>query len=112
MEIAGKAISASCSDDTALVVDGQVHQVIGVLTSASVVCYSLYAVGIGEASSARGAMEWTIPLVIYGILRYLYVVRRLDVGGDPTALLWRDRPLQVAVVLWGGLSSGLIYLAT
>ncbi len=87
-------------------------QVIGVLTSASVVCYSLYAVGIGEASSARGAMEWTIPLVIYGILRYLYVVRRLDVGGDPTALLWRDRPLQVAVVLWGGLSSGLIYLAT
>ena len=87
-------------------------QVTGVLTSASIVCYALYAVGIGEASSATGAMEWTIPLVIYGVLRYLYVVSRLDVGGDPTALLWRDRPLQLAVVLWGGLSAGLIYLGT
>lgn len=84
-------------------------QVIAILTSASIVCYALYAVGIGVASSARGPMEWTIPLVIYGILRYLYVVRRLDVGGDPTALLWKDRPLQVAVLLWGVISAGAIY---
>ena len=84
-------------------------QVVSILTAASIVCYALYAVGIGESASAHGHMEWTVPLVIYGILRYLYIVRRLDIGGDPTALLWRDRPLQLTVLLWGALSSGLIY---
>jgi len=84
-------------------------QVVSILTAASIVCYALYAVGIGESASAQGHMEWTVPLVIYGILRYLYIVRRLDIGGDPTALLWRDRPLQLTVLLWGALSSGLIY---
>ena len=84
-------------------------QVVSILTAASIVCYALYAVGIGEAASAQGHMEWTVPMVIYGILRYLYIVRRLDVGGDPTALIWRDRPLQWTVLLWGVLSAWLIY---
>lgn len=84
-------------------------QVISILTSASIVCYALYAVGIGEGATEHRPMEWTIPLVIYGILRYLYIVRGSAVGGDPTALLWRDRPLQFTVVLWGGLSAWVIY---
>ncbi len=84
-------------------------QVVSILTAASIVCYALYAVGIGDSATAHGNMEWTVPMVIYGILRYLYIVRRLDVGGDPTALIWRDRPLQLTLLLWGMLSAGLIY---
>lgn len=86
-------------------------QVIGVLASATIVCYALYATGVGEGGLSAGhRMEWTIPLVLYGVLRYLYLVHRSEAGGDPTALLWRDRPLQLALALWAGLSLALLYV--
>ena len=85
-------------------------QVIGVLASATIVCYALYATGVGEGGLSAGhRMQWTIPLVLYGVLRYLYLVHSSEAGGDPTALLWRDRPLQLALALWGGLSLVLLY---
>ena len=86
-------------------------QVIGVLASATIVCYALYATGIGDGGlSASPWMHWTIPFVLYGLLRYLHLVQRGDGGGDPTALLWSDRPLQVTLVLWAALSLALLYM--
>ncbi|MEE2657370.1 MAG: decaprenyl-phosphate phosphoribosyltransferase [Candidatus Latescibacterota bacterium] len=82
-------------------------QVISILTSATIVCYALYAMGVGEEESRN--MQWTIPLVFYGVLRYLYVVHRHGDGDDPTALLFRDRALQVTVLAWAALSLGLLY---
>ena len=85
-------------------------QVIGVLASATIVCYALYATGVGEGGlSASRWMQWTIPFVLYGVLRYLYLVHSREAGGDPTALLWRDRPLQLTLVLWAALSFALLY---
>ena len=87
-------------------------QVIGVLASATIVCYALYAMGVGEAgASAHRQMQWTIPFVLYGVLRYLYLIHGRQGGGDPTALLWRDRPLQLNLVLWAMLSLVLLYAA-
>jgi hypothetical protein len=54
-------------------------------------------------------MQLTIPFVLYGILRYLYVVYQLGGGANPTAVVWRDRPLQVAVVLWAMACAAGIY---
>ncbi len=51
----------------------------------------------------------TIPLVIYGIFRYLYLVRVQGLGGSPEELLLRDRPLLGVVVLWGLLSTLILY---
>lgn len=86
-------------------------QVIGVLASATIVCYALYATGIGDGSlsSSRG-MQWTTPFVLYGVLRYLHLVHRPEGGGDPTALLWTDRPLQLTLLLWAAVSLGLLYV--
>lgn len=78
------------------------------LTSATLVCYSLYAMGLGEGSS-RG-MQWTIPFVLYGVLRYLYLVYRRDSGESPTALLRSDHPLQATVLLWPAASVAAMYL--
>lgn len=76
-------------------------QVISILTSATLVCYALYAMGVGdEAGTAHRHMQWTIPFVLYGILRYLYVVYRKGDGDNPTAVIWNDRPLQVNLLLW------------
>jgi hypothetical protein len=75
-------------------------QIIAVLTSATLVCYALYAVGVGEFGGTHRQMQWTIPLVLYGILRYLYVVFHRGGGANPTVVFWEDRPLQIDLLLW------------
>jgi hypothetical protein len=83
-------------------------QVIAVLTSSALVCYALYATGVGE-SQTGSHMQWTIPFVLYGILRYLYVVYKLGEGANPTAVIWKDRPLQLTLLLWGLACAAGIY---
>ncbi len=73
-------------------------QMIAILTAVTIVCYALYAMGEG------GQMQWTIPFVLYGVLRYLYLVYHRGLGDDPTAVVWRDRPLQINALLWLGAS--------
>ncbi len=86
-------------------------QVISVLTSATLVCYALYAMGVGEdGANLSRDMQWTIPFVLYGILRYLYVVYRQQGGESPTVVIWNDRPLQVTVVLWVLTSVLILYV--
>ena len=52
----------------------------------------------------------TIPFAIYGILRYLYLVQNNQGGGAPEEELFSDRPLQVAIVLWGLVVLFILYL--
>ncbi len=76
-------------------------QVIAIFTSATLVCYALYAIGLGAAGEGTGrSMQWSIPFVLYGILRYLYLVYRTGAGESPTQVIWTDRPLQVDMLLW------------
>lgn len=91
---------------------GYLDQVISVLTSATIVFYALYAMGVGEGGQgdARPPMQWTIPFVLYGILRYLFIVHRYDGGDNPTMVIWEDRPLQIALFLWLGVSVALLYV--
>ena len=48
-------------------------------------------------------MLLTVPFVIYGIFRVLFLIALAGsrLPGDPTELVWRDRPLQACIVLWG-----------
>ncbi|MDD3646980.1 MAG: decaprenyl-phosphate phosphoribosyltransferase [Candidatus Dojkabacteria bacterium] len=52
---------------------------------------------------------FTIPLVIYGIFRYLYLVHKKDMGESPTETLLTDFPLAFVVIMWGLVSMGLLY---
>ncbi len=90
---------------------GYLDQVISVLTSATIICYALYAMGVGEGGQGdhRPPMQWTIPFVLYGILRYLYIVHHHDGGDSPTMVIWEDRPLQIDLFLWLGVSVALLY---
>ncbi len=76
-------------------------QVIGVVTSATLVAYMLYTMDAGvHAKLGTVYLPLTIPFVLYGIFRYLYLVHLKEKGGDPARVLVRDLPLFVNVALW------------
>jgi 4-hydroxybenzoate polyprenyltransferase len=52
----------------------------------------------------------TVPFVVYGIFRYLYLMHVRGDGGAPDEVLLKDRPLQIAIALWGLTFVGLLYL--
>ncbi len=52
--------------------------------------------------SANARLVWTIPLVIFGLYRYWYVVERLDGGESPTDAVLTDLPLAIAILIWIG----------
>ncbi|MBI4880412.1 MAG: decaprenyl-phosphate phosphoribosyltransferase [Planctomycetes bacterium] len=74
---------------------------IGATTSALLLSYVLYTVSehTVEMFGTRN-LFFTIPIAFYGVGRYLFLVLRPAGGEDPTLLLWRDRPLQAAALLW------------
>jgi 4-hydroxybenzoate polyprenyltransferase len=85
-------------------------QMIAVVTASTVVSYALYTLA-PETVSRFGTdrLVWTLPFVLYGILRYLYLVHQKEEGGNPTEVLLSDRPILVAVALWAATVVTLIY---
>jgi len=73
---------------------------IGIVTSAAIIAYSLYTFSAPNLP-ANHAMMLTIPFVLYGLFRYLYLIHVRSEGGAPEELLLRDKPLLACVALWG-----------
>ena len=76
-------------------------QMISVVTASTLIAYAFYTIS-PETTSKFGTnlLSLTIPFPLYGILRYLYLVHRRDLGGSPAELLVNDRPLLICVALW------------
>jgi hypothetical protein len=55
-------------------------------------------------------MMYTIPLVTYGIFRYMYLIYQLEDGGSPTVMLLTDPPLLICAILWLAACIAVIYL--
>lgn len=83
---------------------------IGVITAAALVSYSLYTVD-GEVVARVGStqMVLTVPFVLYGFFRYLYLVFRKEEGGDPTQSVVADRPMLVNLFLWAATAGLILY---
>jgi 4-hydroxybenzoate polyprenyltransferase len=76
-------------------------QFLAITATAVLVTYSVYTVS-AETVAAHGTdrLFWTLPFVMYGLLRYLYLVFQRGAGGDPTRDVARDPHLVVAAVAW------------
>ena len=74
-------------------------QLILIVSSSAIITYSLYTFSAPNLP-ANHTMMLTIPFVIYGIFRYLYLVQVKQSGGEPEEILITDRPLQITLVLW------------
>ncbi|MES2202199.1 MAG: decaprenyl-phosphate phosphoribosyltransferase [candidate division FCPU426 bacterium] len=74
-------------------------QMISVVASATVVAYSLYAF-LEHNASGSPWMMLTVPFVLYGIFRYLYLSHKKGLAGAPELILLRDLPMQLNILLW------------
>ncbi len=82
-----------------------------ILAAATLVTYTLYTVDAETvARFSTDKLIWTVPFVLYGILRYLYLVHQRGLGAQPTDALLRDRGMLGAVVGWVLVVAAVIYL--
>lgn len=72
---------------------------IAILSGTTIIAYSLYTFSAPNLPDNH-VMMLTIPLVIYGVFRYLYLIEMEQAGGAPEEILLTDRPLQLVVMLW------------
>jgi len=75
-------------------------ELITIVSSTTIIAYSLYTFTAPNLP-ANHSMMLTIPFVLYGIFRYLYLIQVKEEGGAPEELVLGDRPLQIAVFLCG-----------
>jgi 4-hydroxybenzoate polyprenyltransferase len=84
-------------------------ELINLVSSATVMAYSLYTFS-AENLPKNHAMMLTVPFVLYGIFRYLYLIHIKGEGGAPEELVLTDRPLQITFFLWGLSAVLILYL--
>ena len=85
-------------------------QMIGVATACTVMSYSLYTIS-PETVARFGTRNliYTIPFVIYGIYRYLYLIHQKKLGGNPASAVIKDVPLLLNALLWLSVVLFIIY---
>ena len=87
-----------------------IDQMVAVITSSIVLAYMLYTVDARTVKEfGSQSLIFSIPFVYYGIFRYLYLIHKIRIEGDPTRILFSDRPLQINVALWAIVCIAVIY---
>ena len=74
-------------------------QIINIVVGVTIVCYSVYSVE--SVTAQQHPHLWiTVPVVIYALFRYMYLVYQKGWGGAPDEVLQKDRVLQATIVVW------------
>ncbi len=84
-------------------------QLLTIVLSSTLITYCLYTFS-APITPNNHSMMLTIPFVIYGLFRYLYLIRVNHVGGAPEEIVLTDRPMQTAIGLWGITVVVILYL--
>jgi len=76
-------------------------QMIAIVTTSTLIVYVLYTTSPSvQVKLGTTKLFITIPFVLYGIFRYLYLVHKREQGGSPERVLFSDLPLLANVLLW------------
>jgi 4-hydroxybenzoate polyprenyltransferase len=88
-----------------------IDQMTSIITAATIIAYTLFTTTAPTLPREPfPVMLVTVPVVLYALFRYLYLMHRQGGGGSPADLVLRDVPLAASIVLWGVLSMGILYL--
>jgi len=86
-------------------------QMISVVTASTVVAYCLYTISektVAKFGSSR--LIYTVPFVLYGIFRYLYLIHKKGEGGSPESLILKDKPFLAGILLWIASAVFILYI--
>jgi 4-hydroxybenzoate polyprenyltransferase len=84
-------------------------QLLTIVLSTTLMTYCLYTF-VSPITPGNHSMMLTIPFVIYGLFRYLYLIRVKHIGGAPEEIVLRDIPMLTAIGLWGLTVIIILYL--
>lgn len=85
-------------------------QMIVVVSALTITCYIMFTVWPDTVQRHGTAnLVYTVPLVLYGLFRYDFLVYRAEEGGNPTDLMLTDRPLLLTLLLWAIACLAIIY---
>jgi 4-hydroxybenzoate polyprenyltransferase len=102
-KISPSGLEANQMNHTRKVLNGYtipfLDQLITIVSGTTIIAYSLYTFNAPNLPTNH-TMMLTIPFLVFGIFRYLYLIQVKQEGGAPEELLLSDRPLQIIVLLW------------
>jgi 4-hydroxybenzoate polyprenyltransferase len=84
-------------------------QAVAITAAGTLIAYAIYSFDTNNVIHDRRFMV-TVPIVAYGVFRYLHVLYHQGRGGAPESLLVSDRAMLIAVLVWGMVSAVLLYL--
>jgi 4-hydroxybenzoate polyprenyltransferase len=89
---------------------GLLDQMIAVVTASTVTAYALYTMSPETVAKFHThLLPATLPFVLYGIFRYLYLLYRKQLGGNPSELFLNDGPLLLNTFLWFVVVLAIVY---
>ncbi|HVP17453.1 MAG TPA: UbiA prenyltransferase family protein [Spirochaetia bacterium] len=83
---------------------------VGMFVSLTIITYSLYVFFPRASSSGSAGLFYTVPLVVYGLLRYVYLAMQRREGGDVAEAIRHDLPLIICIGAWVALVVALVGL--
>jgi 4-hydroxybenzoate polyprenyltransferase len=87
-----------------------IDRMVSIVSSSIVIAYALYTMDAQTiARFGTTHLFYTIPFFYYGLFRYMYLLDRGDVGGDPTRIVLKDHIMQLNIVLWLASCVAVIY---
>jgi 4-hydroxybenzoate polyprenyltransferase len=84
-------------------------ELIMIIVTATIMTYALYTFS-AEGLPENHTMMLTIPFLLYGMFRYLYLIHVKGEVAPPDEMLFRDRPLLLTVLLWGAAVVTVLYI--
>jgi 4-hydroxybenzoate polyprenyltransferase len=85
---------------------------IAVVTAATVIAYAIYTIWPGTVDKFNtGNLIYTVPFVVFGLFRYMYLVIMKNEGGSPSEILVSDAPLVIDIIVWVCVAALVLYLS-
>lgn len=83
-----------------------------VITS-TFITYLLYTIEVNVTPIQEvNLLLFTVPPVLYGLMRYMYLIHIKGEGAAPEEVLLTDRPVQITILVWILIVVSVIYLPT
>ena len=83
-------------------------QMVNIVTACTVISYALYTISEETIQKFHTRkLIFTVPFVLFGIFRYIYLIHNKNIGGNPTKIVLTDIPLIINIALW---MSSVLYI--